>query len=109
MENEGKKFDYGKPRYDLVPMDALEEVAKILTHGAQKYEDDNWQKVKPFDKRYRSALWRHDKLRTCGELIDKESGLLHSAHMATNALFLVWKDLQELNKKRNTNRITNSC
>ena len=46
----GRKFDGDKLRYDLIPPLALEEMVKVLTFGAQKYEPDNWQKV-PESKR----------------------------------------------------------
>ena len=39
----GMKYDSGKPRYDLLPPELLEEAAKVLTFGAQKYEPRNWE------------------------------------------------------------------
>lgn len=37
----GKKFDNDKPMMNLLPFEALEEVAKVLTYGANKYGKDN--------------------------------------------------------------------
>jgi len=34
--NEGIKHDAEKPRIDLLPFEALEEVAKVLTFGAER-------------------------------------------------------------------------
>ena len=34
--NEGIKHDAEKPRMDLLPFEALEEVAKVLTFGAER-------------------------------------------------------------------------
>lgn len=38
MENDGKKYDCGKVRMDLVPLDVVENIGKVLTYGAQKYQ-----------------------------------------------------------------------
>lgn len=82
---EGKKFDQNKPRMDLLPMDALLEVAKVLTFGATKYGDRNWELgIDP--QRLRAAQMRHDAATELGELTDPESGLIHTAHKATDAL-----------------------
>jgi len=40
----GKRFNAGKTRHDLTPAFAQEEYAKVLTMGAAKYGDNNWQK-----------------------------------------------------------------
>ena len=81
----GNKFDSDKPRMDLLPMDALLEVAKVLTFGAKKYGDHNWEKGIEF-YRLRAAQLRHDAAVEMGELYDTESGLIHTAHKATDAL-----------------------
>lgn len=82
---EGKKFDQDKPRMDLLPMDALLEIAKVLTFGAKKYGDRNWELgIDP--QRLRAAQMRHDAATELGELTDAESGLSHAAHKATDAL-----------------------
>jgi len=55
----GRKYDSGKPMYALVPADALEEVVKVLTAGAVKYneplDEENWRKVDNPHFRYFSA------------------------------------------------------
>ncbi len=82
---EGTKFDQDKPRMDLLPMDALIEVAKVLTFGSRKYGDRNWEKgIDP--QRLRAAQLRHDAAVEMGEDIDPESGLSHTAHKVTDAL-----------------------
>ena len=95
----GLKFDAGKPRMELLPMDALMEVSKVLTHGAKKYAPDNWKSVENPKDRYTGALLRHLAAWREGEKIDAESGgdhLLHIAQVACNALFLVWFELKEV-------------
>src|SRR5665213_3256211 len=85
IDMEGTKHDQGKPRMDLLPMDALMEVAKVLTFGSKKYGDRNWEKgIDP--QRLRAAQMRHDAAVEMGQLTDDESGLLHVAHKATDAL-----------------------
>ena len=81
---QGVKHDQGKPDYTLLPMDALEEVVKVLAHGAQKYSRDNWRHVAA--ERYHQAAWRHRVAHTRGDLIDEDSGCLHLAMEAANAL-----------------------
>lgn len=86
----GRKDDTGKIRADLLPAGALMEVAKVLTFGAIKYQAENtWQNVTPFRSRYLAALMRHLFARMRGEIYDPESGLLHMAHLACCALFLL--------------------
>ena len=91
---EGIKFDTDKPRMELLPFEALQEVAKILTYGAKKYAPDNWKLLKDPVNRYSGAMLRHLSAALSGEKYDKESGLSHLSHAACNALFLVWFEKQ---------------
>ena len=68
----------------------MENLAKTLTMGAQKYGDNNWQGLPDFWKRYKAALLRHLTAIDKGELIDSESGLPHIDHVLCNAVFLSW-------------------
>lgn len=95
IQTAGIKHDADKPRMDLLPFNALEEVAKVLTFGAEKYAENGWQKVDHAESRYRAALLRHYCADQRGEKYDKESGLLHAAHMATNAIFILWFEIQK--------------
>ena len=70
----GTKYDDEKPRWSLLPWDALEQVVKVLTHGATKYADDNWKDVKPHT-RYLDAALRHITAWARGEKMDADSGL----------------------------------
>jgi hypothetical protein len=84
----GLKYDNGKIRVDLLPVRALLEVGKVVTFGAAKYEENNWQNVRPC-RRYYAAALRHLWARALGERIDPESGLPHLAHAACCVLFLL--------------------
>ena len=94
----GIKYDQEKERYDLVPVLALEEVAKVLTAGAHKYnedyEEENWRKVPNATRRYFSATQRHLAKVRKGETHDTETKLHHYAHAITNLMFLLEKELE---------------
>jgi hypothetical protein len=88
----GMKYDNGKLRWDLLPIEEVEKVVDILTFGAQKYADNNWQNVDNANERYYAALMRHLTAWRKGEKIDPESGREHLAHVACNIVFLMWLD-----------------
>jgi len=88
----GRKYDAGKPRWDLLPWLQLGDVVKVLTHGAQKYGANNWRTVENGRDRYFAATLRHLVAWRNGERTDKESRLPHLAHAACNLLFLAWLD-----------------
>lgn len=87
MKGEGKRFNEGKLRYDLVNTFAHEAMVKILTFGAQKYDERNWEKGMKWSNVI-SSLKRHLAAIEAGEDYDKESGELHAAHLACNTHFL---------------------
>ena len=88
----GEKFDTDKDRWELLPWEAVRQIVRVLTYGAKKYDDNNWQLVPNMDNRYFAALLRHLVAWRSGEQIDAESGLPHLAHAACCILFLLWKD-----------------
>ena len=57
-QNEGQKFDREKTRYDLLPPELLEGTAQILTFGANKYGDRNWELGMSWGRPF-GALMRH--------------------------------------------------
>lgn len=84
----GKRFNDGKDRYDLLPSNALTSLAKVMQAGASKYGEWNWQKGMEWHKCYASLL-RHINKFWQGEDFDEETGELHIAHAAINAIFLL--------------------
>ena len=56
---EGKKFDNEKPKMYLLPPKALIEVSKVLTFGAQKYDEENWRKLDNLQNRYTAVSYTH--------------------------------------------------
>ena len=99
----GAKVDEGKNRLDLVLGDfvrALEAVGWIGTGGAVKYTDHGWLSVRDGVRRYSDAMLRHWAADHRGELYDQQSGQLHKAHMAWNALAILELQLRELENER---------
>lgn len=88
------KHDQDKPRTDLLPPLALLEIAKVLGHGAKKYEDFNWTKT-PSLRRYYAAALRHLLDWATGNNIDEESGQPVLAHAACDILFLLELQLRD--------------
>ncbi len=93
---EGRKWDKGKDRFDLIPPKSMQLLAKVLTLGANKYGANNWQNVEAY--RYVGALGRHLNAHRQGETIDPESGLPHLAHCLTNVVFLLEKYLEDVDE-----------
>ena len=91
----GLRYNQGKPRFDLLPTDAIKAVVAVLTYGAhlmargaKKYGERNWEKGMPWNEVVASHD-RHWAAFLMGEDIDQESGQSHLAHVATNALFML--------------------
>ena len=85
----GAKLDAGKNRLGLVIggfANALQAVGAVGTFGANKYTDNGWREVPDGVERYTDALYRHLLADHAGETNDGESGILHAAHAAWNAL-----------------------
>lgn len=93
MSEQGRKYDGGKLRYDLVPAIALEEVVKVITKGAEKYDPENWKRVPEGRRRYYAAAMRHMEAWRKGEKQD-EIGTHHIANTISNLMFILEKELQ---------------
>ena len=86
-EEPGKKFDNGKLRLDLLSIPAMMGTAEILTLGAGKYGDKNWEKGMSYSRVF-GALLRHLFKWWMGVDIDPDSGKRHIDHAACNLMFL---------------------
>lgn len=86
----GTKQDAEKPRWDLLPLETLDDVVKVLTFGVKKYSPDNWKRVPDAKNRYFSAMMRHISAWQQGEHLDPESNLPHLAHAGCCLIFLIW-------------------
>lgn len=93
---EATKHDNEKNRLDLLPVESLEEIAKVLTFGAKKYADWNWAKGFKWS-RLIGASMRHLFAFARGEDKDPESGLSHLAHLGCCVLFLIYHEKHHKN------------
>lgn len=82
------RYDGGKTRHDLLPAHALNELAKVYTMGSLKYAPNNWRNGMKWSRVF-GSLERHLNAIKRGEDYDTESGLLHAAHVAWNAITLL--------------------
>ena len=70
-----------------------EQMGRVLTFGAEKYDEDNWRKGMDVRRPLRAAQ-RHYMLGPMrGEVLDPESGLPHLAHVGCCMMF-AWSYLQ---------------
>lgn len=83
----GLRYDAGKLRYDLIPPEALDELARVYTVGAAKYADRNWERGMSWGRCF-GALMRHAWAFWRGEAEDPETKCHHMAHVAWNAFAL---------------------
>jgi hypothetical protein len=108
MENTNEKkealrYNVGKTRFDLLEPYAIEQLAKVFTAGANKYSDNNWihngmswSKMIASMKRHISEFEKgndYDFDENCDGCksgsCNSHTNLLHTAHIAWNALGLV--------------------
>lgn len=82
------KHDGSKPKLDLLPFRAINEVGEVLTFGAQKYDAHNWRQGFAYGRLVAAAL-RHIFSWTNGEDLDPETNKSHLAHAACCILFLL--------------------
>ena len=75
-------------RFDLLPPEALREVARLYGTGASKYSDRNWEKGYNWGLSF-AALQRHAWLFWGGESIDPETQRHHLASVVFHALALM--------------------
>ncbi len=83
----GIKHDSGKLRWDLLPPEPIEGIVKVLTIGAAKYSDRNWESGMSWSRVF-AALMRHLWAWWRGEDNDPETGESHLDHAACCILFL---------------------
>ena len=66
-----------KLRYDLAPPFAIEQMAKVLTVGADMHGERDWESGRKWSEVLACAE-RHINALKRGEDFDKSTGLLHS-------------------------------
>ena len=91
----GVKHDAGKPALHLLPVEALEEIAQVLSYGEKKYNSWNWAQGFKWSRLYGATL-RHLYAHMRGENKDPETGLSHLAHVGCNILFLLYHEMHKI-------------
>lgn len=97
MKKEGKKFDENKNRLELLPPELLEGVGRVLTFGAIKYEDRNWEHGMNWSRVF-GALMRHMWAWWRGEDKDPETGYSHLWHAGCCVAFLIAYEQRKVGK-----------
>jgi hypothetical protein len=87
-DNQGRKDDQEKLRYELIAPELDAALAAVLTYGAVKYEDRNWERGMDWSRPY-AALKRHVDAWWAGTNFDPETGMPHLWHAACCLMFLV--------------------
>lgn len=88
MSNErGLRYNDGKLRMDLIPPEVRIMLAQVLSYGAQKYTERNWELGMPYSEML-ASLYRHLSAWEMGQMYDYESGLPHLWHVMFNVAAL---------------------
>ena len=93
------KHDQDKPRIDLIPPQAIKDIAEVLTYGAQKYDAHNWRDNGGLAySRVYAAAQRHLLSFWDGQSLDEETGMSHLAHAACCIVFLMSYETEDNGK-----------
>ena len=103
----GVKFDGDKDRIELIPSEVMFALARILTFGAKKYGDRNWEKGMSWSRIF-GALMRHMWAWWAGKgptnesfllgSTDGETGFSHLWHALACIAFLVTYECRGMNQ-----------
>ena len=83
-----------KPMWELLPLEDVEDIVKVYTAGAKKYGPDRWQNLDNGFQRYKAAMLRHLVEYEKGNRIDADTGCMHLAQVAWNAIAMLHLDTQ---------------
>ena len=99
MEKKSVKNDFKdhKLRWDLLPLEEVEDIVKVFTSGSIKYGDNTWQGLENGYQRYKAAMFRHLLEYEKGTEFDEETGCRHLAQVAWNAISMLY-----LSKRKDT-------
>ena len=86
--NEEKALRYNKHKlkWSYVHFESIEPLIKVLMFGARKYSPDNWKKGLDMKEILESTM-RHLTALMDGEIMDPESGEMHTGHVMCNMMF----------------------
>jgi len=75
------------------------EVSRVLTIGAEKYDEENWRKLENLQNRYTGAALRHLFAHMDEERLDPETNLSHIAHAVCCLLFKLEIELETIEEE----------
>lgn len=87
---EGRKDDKDKCRIELFPGDGLKAISWVLTFGAKKYDDRNWELGMGYSRVFGALqrhLWAWWQKENDGK--DEETGYSHLWHAGCCIVFLI--------------------
>ena len=84
------RYDKGKLRWSLLPLQCLVELVRVYNWGTTKYADDNWKKGMSWSRVYDPMMRHIEAWWLRNETYDEESGIHHLAHVAWNVFTLLW-------------------
>jgi len=87
------RYDTGKLRFSLIPVEILVELSRLYTKGAIKYAAHNWRKGMDWSRCIDSAERHWIKWRA-GLTTDPETGCHHLTAVAWNVLTLLVYSIQ---------------
>ena len=94
LDTGAKKNDQGKLRFDLIPASTEQALAKVLTHGARTYADENWRNGFNWKRVYAATRrhlnqWIDPRQPDTDEAEPNPSHLNHLYHAMCNIAFLI--------------------
>ena len=89
VDGGGLRYDEGKPRLELLPTIALEDIASVLGAGAKKYADHNWARGMSWSKVLGCAQRHLAKLQRGLDFDLNETECFHAAQVAINMMFIL--------------------
>lgn len=105
-DTEGLKYDSNKLRWDLLPLELIEEIVRVYTAGAVKYGDNNWKELENGYNRYKAAMFRHLMAYEKGVVFDDDTGCRHLAQVAWNAIAMLYFSKQPLEPTKQVDAFT---
>ena len=93
----GIKDVEGKLRFDLIPPEAMVEIAKVFTEGSARYGDRNWEKGIPVDECV-AAIERHLMRFKLGQDFNPKTECHEAAHMAFWCMVLISQFYKSIDK-----------
>ena len=101
-EEQGLRYNDGKPKWSLIDFDTLEGALKVFEFGKEKYGVDNWKKGL-LTTEICESLMRHLVSYLNSNDLDKETNLPHVDHILCNAIMLAYT--QRFNNKFDDRRL----